>query len=102
MGNGSTKPGDAKADQWRDRFRQARNEHRQARESFSEEEEITATDHNIQTVLTDSKSPNATRGVVGILAVFPEQHRVWAFVVLALLILGLVALGAAKWLGAFG
>jgi hypothetical protein len=36
---------------------------------------------------------------VGVLAVFPKQHRVPAFVILAALILGAIALGASKVLG---
>jgi len=93
----SAKPGDAKADHMRDEFaanRAAR------REALGSPHDADAEDtQRLQAVLADSQSPKATRGVVGFLAAFPKEQRLVAFVVLVVLVLGLVALGGAKWLG---
>lgn len=101
MGNGSSKQGDAKADKIRDEFRKNRARRQAARAALDSlpEDEWDEDTARLDIVLKDSRAPKATRAVVGILAAFPKEHRVLAFVVLALLVLGLVALGAAKILG---
>lgn len=101
MGNGSSKPGDARADQIRDQFaknRARRQRARRALDSLPEDEwdEDTA---RLDIVMNNSGAPKATKAIVGILAAFPKEHRWVAFVVLVALILGLAALGGAKWLG---
>ncbi len=53
----------------------------------------------IDVVLNNSQVPSRVRGVVGFLAAFPQHQRIWAWIVLVILVLGLVALGAAKILG---
>ncbi len=101
MGNGSSKPGDALADQARDRFARARAEHRRAHGRASVPDLDADDTARIQAVMADSKAPAVTRGAVGLLAAFPVRHRLTALIVLSALILGLVALGAAKWLGPY-
>lgn len=103
MGNGSTKQGDAVADKWRDEFaknRAARRRARAALDSLQDDDDVEDT-QRIKALMADSKTPAVAKNVVGIMAVFPQQHRWVAFGILTVLVLGLVALGAGKLLHAF-
>lgn len=105
VGNGSTKRGDALADKYRDEFERNRQDRRMARAALMSRpdvEEDPDDTQRLKAVLADSKMPERTRQAVGFLAAFPERHRIWAWVVLAVLIAGLIALGGAKALQALG
>lgn len=94
MGNGSSKPGDAIADRWRDEFAKNRASHRRAHGMASTPDaDDTA---RLQAVLSDSEVPSRAKAAVGFLAAFPERHRIFAWGILALLIGALTALGGAK------
>lgn len=101
MGNGSSKPGDAKADRWRDKFDENRHAHRKAHglTSKPDDEDVTDT-QRIQAVLADSRAPGPARGFVVVLSVFrSDWARLGALIVLVVLVLALVILGAAKLMG---
>jgi hypothetical protein len=104
MGNGSSKHGDAVGDSLRDEFAKNRAARRKARavlDSMPEHDWVDPEDTGrIEAVLNNSQVPSRARAAVGFLAVFPKEHRLLALIVLVALVLGLVALGAAKLLGA--
>lgn len=100
MGNGSSKPGDAKADRWRDIFdrnRAARKRSRASLDSLPDDDPDAEDTQRIKALMADSKSPLPARGFVVVLSVFrSDWARLGALIVLVVLVLALVALGAAK------
>jgi hypothetical protein len=100
MGNGSTKHGDAIGDKLREEFarnQEARERARLKLESLPDDDDLEVTDtQRVQVVLGNEKLPTAAKGIAGILAVFPREHRWAAFIILAVLILTLSGLGGLK------